>query len=295
MIDLLIRATPKDLGGFSVRRVLPHVKQRMVGPFIFFDHIGPANFAPGQGLDVRPHPHIGLATVTYLFDGEMDHRDSLGVHQTIKPGDVNWMTAGRGIVHSERTGDAARASGFSMHGIQTWVALPETDEENEPEFHHHPGRDLPEIKFGQATLRLILGTAHGKTAPAKVFSPIFYIHAHAPAGATFPVTDDHEERAVYIASGKVQIGDETLSEGDMAVLTPGAAIAISAVTEATIMICGGAPLPGKRHMFWNFVSSSKERIEKAKQDWSHSADNGFMDTEFTLPPGETEHIPLPER
>lgn len=295
MIDLLIRAKPKDLGGFSVRRVLPHAKQRMVGPFIFFDHIGPAEFAPGQGLDVRPHPHIGLATVTYLFEGEMDHRDSLGVHQTIRPGDVNWMTAGRGIVHSERTGDKARSSGFSMHGIQTWVALPESDEENEPEFHHHPGRELPERIIGDARLRLILGTAFGETAPVKVFSPIFYVHADMPRGSTIPMTAEHEERAIYIARGRIDIGGNVLNEGDMAVLTPGVEPSLTAEADSIIMLCGGAPLPGKRHMFWNFVSSSRDRIEKAKADWAHSADRNFIESEFALPPGESEHIPLPDR
>ncbi|MEE2567091.1 pirin family protein [Hyphobacterium marinum] len=294
MIDLLIRAKEKDLGGFAVRRVLPHPKRRLVGPFIFFDHIGPAKFPPGKGVDVRPHPHIGLATVTYLFEGEMDHRDSLGVHQTIYPGDVNWMTAGKGIVHSERTGDDARKNGFTMHGIQTWVALPEAHEETDPEFHHYGKADLPVVKTGGATLRVILGTGYGMEAPAKVFSPTFYVHADMPEGSTVPVSNEHEERAVYIARGQVTLDGETLEEGDMAVLSPGSEPEMKAMADSVVMLCGGAPLPGKRHIFWNFVSSDRDRLERAKADWTGSAEGGFEGTRFRLPDGETEHIPLPE-
>tara|TARA_R110002072_G_scaffold151470_6_gene300819 strand:- start:1420 stop:2304 length:885 start_codon:yes stop_codon:yes gene_type:complete len=294
MIDLLIRAKEKDLGGFAVRRVLPHPKRRLVGPFVFFDHIGPATFAPGNGIDVRPHPHIGLATVTYLFDGEMDHRDSLGVHQTIRPGDVNWMTAGRGIVHSERTGEDARNSGFTLHGIQTWVALPEADEETDPEFHHHAHGDLPEIDIKGTRLRVILGQAYGATSPARTFSPMFYVHADMPAGAILPVTGEHEERAIYVARGRLTLDGQTLEEGDMAVLASGGEPPLTALSDSIVMLCGGAPLPGKRHVFWNFVSSSRDKIEQAKADWTASAAAGFENARFRLPDGETEHIPLPE-
>lgn len=294
MIKLLIRAKEKDLGGFAVRRLLPHPKRRLVGPFIFFDHIGPARLPPGKGLDVRPHPHIGLATVTYLFEGEMDHRDSLGVHQTIYPGDVNWMTAGKGIVHSERTGDDARRSGFTMHGIQTWVALPEADEETDPEFHHHGKADLPVVQSGGARLRVILGTGYGQESPAKVFSPTFYVHADMPEGASVPVSAEHAERAVYVASGQIRLDGDSLAEGDMAVLSPGDEPRMTATSNSVVMLCGGAPLPGKRHIFWNFVSSSRDRIERAKADWTASAAQGFRGGRFRLPEGESEHIPLPE-
>lgn len=294
MIEFLIRAKEKDLGGFAVRRVLPHAKRRLVGPFIFFDHIGPAVFEPGQGIDVRPHPHIGLATVTYLFDGEMDHRDSLGVHQTIFPGDVNWMTAGRGIVHSERTGPEARQAGFTMHGIQTWVALPEAFEEADPEFHHHGKTELPVIERGGARLRVILGTAYGAESPVRVFSPTLYVHAECPMGAQIDMTDEHEERAVYVAKGRITLAGESLSEGDMAILAPGSTPRAEAAEDSIVMLCGGAPFPGKRHIFWNFVSSNRDRIEQAKADWTASAESGFETGRFRLPEGEHEHIPLPD-
>ncbi|QNL18458.1 pirin family protein [Hyphobacterium sp. CCMP332] len=294
MIEMTISGRAKDLGGFAVRRLIPVAKRRLVGPFIFFDHIGPAEFEPGTGIDVRPHPHIGLATVTYLFDGEMDHRDTLGVHKTIKPGDVNWMTAGRGIVHSERTGDTARAAGHKLHGIQTWVALPTGDEETDPFFSHHASGELPEIEMDGVKMRLILGSAYGKTSPVKVFSPIFYLHVESDAGSVFKLTDEHEERAVYVVSGEIEIDGRLFGEGEMIVLDDEASIGIRTVKSACVMICGGAKLAGDRHIFWNFVSSSKDRLEKAKADWKASADAGFENSAFALPPGETEHIPLPE-
>jgi redox-sensitive bicupin YhaK (pirin superfamily) len=294
MIELTISGRPKDLGGFSVRRLIPVAKKRLVGPFIFFDHMGPAEFEPGKGIDVRPHPHIGLATVTYLFDGEMDHCDTLGVHQTIKPGDVNWMTAGRGIVHSERTGPEAREAGHTLHGIQTWVALPAEDEESEPSFHHHKTDALPEIDDDGVWMRLILGTAYGHTSPVKTFSPIFYIHAETESGSTFKLTDEYEERAVYVVSGEIEIDGRLFSEGDMIVLNDDADVQIRTVTDARLMLCGGAHLSGDRHIVWNFVSSRKTLIEKAKSDWNASAEAGFQNAVFALPPGEYEHIPLPE-
>ncbi|MEO1040601.1 MAG: pirin family protein [Pseudomonadota bacterium] len=291
-IELIIDGRKKDLGGFTVARVLPYAKKRMIGPFVFFDEMGPATFAPGKGIDVRPHPHIGLATVTYLFDGEMDHADSLGVHQTIRPGDVNWMTAGRGIVHSERTGAEARAAGFFMHGIQTWVALPQADEEIEPEFHHHGESELPRFNEGGAEMRLILGTGYGHAAPVKVFSPIIYIHAEAPAGARFALPDEHDELGVYLVSGALEIAGETLQPGQLAAIDPNAEAEVFALEDSRMMILGGASL-GARFIEWNFVSSSQARIEQAKTDWRASAKQGWLDTPFTLPPGEHEHIPLP--
>jgi redox-sensitive bicupin YhaK (pirin superfamily) len=294
MIEMTISGRSKDLGGFSVRRLIPVAKKRLVGPFIFFDHIGPAEFEPGSGIDVRPHPHIGLATVTYLFEGEMDHRDTLGVHKTIKPGDVNWMTAGRGIVHSERTGDTARAAGHTLHGIQTWVALPTEDEDTDPSFFHHSSGDLPEIAMDGVRMRLILGSAYGKTSPVKVFSPIFYLHVESDTGAIFKLTDEHEERAVYVVSGEIEIDGRLFGEGEMVVLDDEASIGIRTVKNARLMLCGGARLAGDRHIFWNFVSSRKDRLEQAKADWKASADAGFENSVFALPPSETEHIPLPE-
>ncbi|WP_420432991.1 pirin family protein [Hyphobacterium sp.] len=293
MIEMTISGREKELGGFSVRRLIPVAKKRLVGPFIFFDHMGPSTFAPGHGVDVRPHPHIGLATVTYLFDGEMDHRDSLGVHQTILPGDVNWMTAGRGIVHSERTGDAARAAGHDLHGIQTWVALPVEDEESPPSFHHHRSDDLPVIERDGVWMRLVLGNAYGETSPVQVFSPIFYLHAETEAGSIFKLTDEHEERAVYVVSGEIEIDGLLFGEGEMIVLDNEASIGVRTVKAARLMMCGGTPLAGDRHIFWNFVSSRRDRIEKAKQDWQSSADAGFKTSVFALPPDESEHIPLP--
>jgi len=294
MIEMTISGRARDLGGFSVRRLIPVARRRMVGPFIFFDHLGPAEFASGTGIDVRPHPHIGLATVTYLFDGEMDHRDSLGIHQTIKPGDVNWMTAGRGIVHSERTGEVARAAGHKIHGIQTWVALPVEDEETAPAFHHHKAEDLPVIERNGVRMRLILGSAYGETSPVKVFSPIFYLHVESVAGAIFKLTDEHEERAVYVVSGEIDIDGRLFGEGEMVVLDNEASIGIRTISDARLMLCGGAHLSGDRHIFWNFVSSRQDRLEQAKADWKASADARFQDSVFSLPANESEHIPLPE-
>lgn len=285
-VDLLIVPRLRDLGdGFTVRRVLPYAKRRHVGPFVFFDHMGPVQFAPGQGLDVRPHPHIGLATVTYLFEGEIMHRDSLGVVQPIRPGDVNWMVAGRGIAHSERTRDEIRKSGAALHGIQSWFALPKAHEETEPTFHHHPASSLPEIEKPGARLRLIAGSAFGATSPAQVFAPMVYIDAQLSDGAALPLPDD-EERAVYVAIGEVILDGNVYESGTMLVLKPGAQPRIVARGAARLMVLGGAPLDGERNLWWNFVSSSKDRIEQAKADWR--AGN------WPKVPGETEFIPLPE-
>jgi redox-sensitive bicupin YhaK (pirin superfamily) len=277
-----------DLGdGFNVRRLLPHVQARHVGPFVFFDHMGPVQFKPGQGVDVRPHPHIGLATVTYLFDGAIRHRDSLGSVQDIHPGDVNWMTAGRGIVHSERTPDAQRHAGHALHGIQIWVALPQSAEEMSPEFHHHPAASLPVIERDGVSLRLVVGEAIGLRAPVRVFAPMFYLAAEFSAGGTFVLPPEYVERAVYALDGDLRIDGELLAAGQMAVLTPGADIQIQAAGPARAVFFGGAALDGERHLYWNFVSSTRERIEQAKQDWAVQR--------IGQVPGETEFIPLPAR
>lgn len=286
-VDLLITPRTRDLGeGFTVRRVLPYAKRRHVGPFVFFDHMGPVQFEPGQGLDVRPHPHIGLATVTYLFEGEIMHRDSLGVVQPIRPGDVNWMVAGRGIAHSERTRAELRQSGAPLHGIQSWFALPRAHEENEPTFHHHPASSLPEIEKPGVRLRLIAGSAFGVISPAQTFAPMFYLDAQMTSGTTLPLVDDYEEQAVYVAIGEILLDGQVYGEGNMLVLKPQARPTITARGAARLMLLGGAPLDGERHLWWNFVSSSKGRIEQAKADWRSG--------NWPKVPGETEFIPLPD-
>ncbi len=276
----------RDLGGFEVRRVLPAHERQRVGPFIFFDHFGPVAFGPGQGMDVRPHPHIGLATVTYLFEGEIVHRDSLGSHQPIRPGDVNWMVAGQGIVHSERTSADVRARGGGVHGLQCWVALPTDAEEVAPRFEHHDQASLPVVRRPGATLRIIAGSAYGHTAPAGVLSPTLYVDVELAAGASVPVDGEHEERAVYVVSGTVRCDEQPLSPGVMALLNPGAVATLAAETPARLMLIGGAALAGARHIEWNFVSSSRERIERAKADWR---ERRFP----TVPGDDKERIPLP--
>jgi redox-sensitive bicupin YhaK (pirin superfamily) len=282
----LIEPRLHDLGGFNVARVLPHRLARHVGPFVFFDHIGPARFAAGQGIDVRPHPHIGLATVTYLFEGAMEHRDSLGSVQTIAPGDVNWMTAGRGIAHSERTPAAERAAGQAMHGIQTWVALPQHAEEVAPSFHHHPARDLPQIDLDGVRLRLIAGDAFGERSPVTTFSTMFYLAAEFSPGVTMTLPPEHEERAVYATDASLLIGGVEVPVGLLAVLPAGENVEIRANAATRALLLGGAPLDGERHLWWNFVSSSRERIERAKAEWKSG--------QFARVIGETEFIPLPE-
>jgi redox-sensitive bicupin YhaK (pirin superfamily) len=285
-----IRATleprPRDLGGFIVRRVLPAGRLRMVGPFIFFDQMGPRTFAPGEGLEVRPHPHIGLATVTYLFDGEIIHRDSLGFVQPIRPGDVNWMIAGRGIAHSERTGSDTRATGSELHGIQSWIALPQAHEETAPSFAHHPATTLPAFERGGALLRLIVGRAWGHESPVKVHSPVFYADASLPAAAALDLPDEHAERAVYVVEGEVEVAGQPARAGQMHVLAAGASAVLTATARARVMLLGGAPLDGERHIWWNFVSSSEERIARAKDDWRAGR--------FAPVPGDPDFIPLPD-
>ncbi len=289
-IELLIQGRSHELApGFAVRRVLPSIKRRMVGPFIFLDHFGPMTVPPGgDGMEVRPHPHIGLATVTYLFEGGIFHRDSLGYAQAIRPGDVNWMTAGSGIAHSERTEEAMKCSGFRMHGVQTWVALPKAHEETAPSFQHVDAAQLPLWREGTASLRLIVGTYKGRAAPTTHFSPIFYVGADMPAGAKVSVSAEHQERAVYVASGAAMLGDRQLVPGDLAVLAAGQAVELVAGLDgAKAMLLGGAAMDGPRHIWWNFVSSSQERIEKAKVDWKEGR--------FGKVPGDSEFIPLPDR
>ncbi len=289
-IELLIQGRAHELApGFPVRRVLPNVKRRTVGPFIFLDHFGPMVVPPGgDGMEVRPHPHIGLATVTYLFEGGIFHRDSLGYAQAIRPGDVNWMTAGSGIAHSERTEEAMKKSGFSMHGVQTWVALPKSHEETAPAFQHIDAAGLPFWHEGAASLRLIVGTYKGRTAPTTHFSPIFYVGCELPAGAKITVSPEHAERGLYVAAGETMVGDRQLGPGDLAVLATGQTVEVVAGLQgAKAMLLGGAAIDGPRHLWWNFVSSSKERIEKAKADWKEGR--------FGKVPGDDEFIPLPDR
>jgi len=283
----VIAGKPRDLGdGFQVSRVLPQVEQRSVGPFVFFDYFGPVDFPPGKGVDVRPHPHIGLATVTYLFEGSQMHRDSLGSVQAIEPGDVNWMTAGRGIVHSERTGPQVRAAGHRLHGIQSWIGLPTKDEEALPSFQHVAKAQLPMRERDGVSLRLITGSAFGLSSPVKVFSPIFYADAQFAAAASFEMTAEHPERAVFVVDGALDIAGERHARGTMVVLDPGRSVALKAAAPARAMLLGGAPLDGERHLWWNFVSSSKDRIERAKADWK-SVRMGRI-------AGDPEFIPLPE-
>jgi hypothetical protein len=278
-----------DLGdGFFVTRLLPQIARRSIGPFVFLDYFGPVEFAPGKGIDVRPHPHIGLATITYLFDGAQMHRDTIGSVQEIRPGDVNWMTAGRGIAHSERTGPETRAAGHRMHGIQSWIGLPEADEEAQPHFQHFAAADLPQHDDKGVTLRLIAGEAFGLKSPVKTFSPIFYADARFQAGGALHYAAEHEERAFLVIDGEVQTSEtETHGPGAMLALEPGEEVTLYADAPARVMLLGGAALEGQRHIWWNFVSSSKDRIERAKQEWK---DGKFG----TIPGDDQEFIPLPE-
>jgi redox-sensitive bicupin YhaK (pirin superfamily) len=274
----------KDLGGFSARRVLPHRTRQMVGPFIFFDHLGPATFAAGKGMDVRSHPHINLATVTYLFEGVLLHRDSLNVVQEIHPGAVNWMTAGRGIVHSERTPNAARSHETKLHGIQTWVALPDEQEETEPWFRHYPATDIPIWQYQGVSITLIAGQAYGRTSPVQTFSPMIYLDVQLPAGTQFTLPPDYSEQAVYSVTNDLSVDGELLEPQRMLIL-PEQTVNISATADARCIVVGGEPV-GKRHKWWNFVSSRLDRIEQAKLDWKNGR--------FDQVPREPEFIPLPE-
>lgn len=275
-----------DIGALTVHRLLPQRARRLVGPFVFFDHMGPADIAPGGGIDVRPHPHIGLATVTYLFAGRILHHDSLGCRQEITPGAVNWMVAGRGIVHSERTMPEDRQSGQFLDGIQTWVALPREAEETEPAFVHHAAETLPQVERGGARCTLILGSAYGREAPAQVFSPLFYVDAVMPAGAVLDLPEEHAERAVYVAEGEVTVDGQAVAPGTMLLVDGPEPPPVTAERDARVVLLGGAPLPEPRYVWWNFVSSRRERIEQAKADRRGGR--------FDAVPGEADFIPLPE-
>ena len=281
----VVEGRRRDLGGFEVLRILPWAGGRMVGPFIFLDQMGPAVFAPGTGIDVRPHPHIGLATVTYIYEGEILHRDSLGVVEAIRPGEVNWMTAGRGIVHSERTAPELRNSGHRLWGLQSWVALPPDHEEDAPSFQHFSKEQLPLIEKNGIELRLIAGSLFGAVSPVPALSAMFYADASMPIRSSLTLTPEHEERAVYIVQGALEVEDEVYNAGTLLVLAPGESMELTAFGNSRVALLGGAPV-GERHIWWNFVSSSQERIEAAKRDWKEGR--------FPPVPGETEFIPLPE-
>ena len=284
-VKQLIKPHIQDLGGFQARRSLPHPDRTLVGPFIFFDHLGPATFPAGFGVDVRPHPHINLATVTYLFEGVLLHRDSLGSVQAIYPGAVNWMTAGRGIVHSERSPAADRGIESTLHAIQTWVALPDDQEETEPTFHHYPASDMPIWEQAGVTLKLIAGTAYDQVSPVVTYSPILYLDVQMAEGSKFSLPQDYSERAIYSVSSELRINDQTVPQHRLAVLEAGASVDVQAPVTTRCMVIGGEPV-GERHKWWNFVSSRRDRIEQAKADWKSGR--------FATVPKETEFIPLPE-
>ena len=281
----LVHARERDLGGFVVRRVLPAQGRQMVGPFIFFDHLGPTQFEPGHGIDVRPHPHIALATVTYLFSGSLEHRDSLGNVREIRPGDVNWMTAGRGIAHSERTPHLARAAGEKIHGIQSWVALPDGHEDIEPSFTHYPVGVLPQRALDGVTLSVVAGDAFGLRSPVLSLWPTLYVYAGFAPEATLEIPSEHDERAVYVVNGELAVDGARISAGQLAVLEPGKNSTLRAAGETNAMLLGGKRFPTPRFIWWNFVASSRERIALAKDRWANR--------QFAPVPGETEFIPLP--
>ncbi|MCG5240488.1 pirin family protein [Azospirillum doebereinerae] len=285
-IETVVVPRSSDIGGLEVRRALPSAQRRMVGPFVFLDQMGPALLRAGSGLDVRPHPHIGLATVTYLFDGEILHRDSLGTVRTIRPGAVNWMTAGSGIVHSERTPAESRGADNPLAGIQMWVALPKPLEETAPAFVHHPAEALPVAEGEGKRVRLIAGEMYGLRSPVSTLSPMFYADAALDAGARLELPAEHEERAIYIAAGRIEVAGDGFDAGRLLVFRPGDAIVLTAVEASRVLLLGGEPLDGPRRMWWNFVSSSQDRIEQAKEDWRAGR--------FTPVPDEGESIPLPE-
>ncbi len=286
-IDTIVVPRSRDIGGFSVRRALPSAERRMVGPFVFFDQMGPAEFLLGNGLDVRPHPHIGLATVTYLFQGEIMHRDTLGTVLPIRPGELNWMTAGRGIAHSERTAPDQRTAGAKLFGIQSWVALTAKDEETAPTFEHYGADEMPVLTGEGKTVRVIAGSVLGATSPVRTSSPMFYADVALEPGAAVPLDPDHDERAIYTVEGEIDIAGDAFGPGQLLVFKPGDRNTVRARGAARFLMLGGEPLDGPRHIWWNFVSSRKERIEQAKEDWKAGR--------FDTVPGETEFIPLPER
>ncbi len=287
-IETLIIPRSRDLGGFEVRRALPAPRRQMVGPFIFFDQMGPAEFVTNQGIDVRPHPHIGLATVTYLYKGEFQHRDSLGTNQVIYPGEVNWMTAGRGVTHSERTSRETRMKPHGLYGIQTWVALPERFEDAMPAFEHRGRQDLPFLDSGGIKARLIVGRAYGERSPVRTFSDMFYIDVTLDPHAVIPLPDDHEDRGIYILQGSVSIAGQDFTAAQMMVFRPGDKVAVKAGAQgARLMMLGGETLGGPRYIWWNFVASSKEKIDAAKEAWRQG---DWRSGQFHLPPGDEDEI-----
>ncbi|SMO76887.1 pirin family protein [Ruegeria faecimaris] len=292
-LEALIIPRARDLGGFEVRRALPSVKRQLVGPFIFFDQVGPAEFITEGGIDVRPHPHIGLGTVTYLYKGEFEHRDSLGTHQMIYPGEVNWMIAGRGVTHSERTSKETRSKRHSLFGIQTWIALPEEQEDIAPDFEHHKQSALPHIQDAGISARLILGSAYGESSPVTTLSETFYLDVQLAPGASFPLPDDQEDRGVYVTEGTVEIAGDQFTQGRMMVFRPRDRLSVQAGPQgARLMLLGGATLNEDRYIWWNFVSSSKEKIEAATREWK-TAD--WAKGAFQLPPGDDQDfIPISE-
>lgn len=291
-IETTIVPRARDIGDFEVRRALPSTQRKMVGPFVFFDQMGPAEFLTGQGIDVRPHPHIGLATVTYLYQGEFQHRDSLGTNQMIYPGEVNWMIAGNGVTHSERTSAATRQGASNLFGIQTWVALPEAHEEMNAAFEHHSEAALPFLEGEGKQVRLILGTAWGERAPVATFSEMFYADVILAPGAAIPLPDNHEDRGAYITQGSIEVAGDSFEAGQMMVFRPGDALSLKAGAQgARLMLLGGETLNGPRHIWWNFVASSQDKIEAAKVAW---AAGDWTHGRFQLPPDDDdEFIPLP--
>jgi len=286
LVELVIDSRPKDLGELTVRRLLPAPSRQRVGPFVFFDHMGPAEFAPGTGVAVRPHPHIGISTVTYLFEGVIQHKDSLGFDQPITPGAVNWMTAGRGIVHSERSPEDLKARGSRLHGLQLWLALPEASQEIEPAFVHHPADTLPVARGEGWWMTLIAGSAYGEQSPVETVSATLYLAGELDEDSELELPGGHTDRALYVLSGEIEVEGSTFSPGQMLVFWPGTSPRVRATRAAHLAIIGGEPLEGDRHLWWNFVSSSRERIEQAKADWRNDR--------FAKVPGDPEFIPLPE-
>jgi redox-sensitive bicupin YhaK (pirin superfamily) len=287
-LETLIIPRARDIGGFEVRRALPSAQRQMVGPFIFFDQVGPAEFVTGSGLDVRPHPHIGLGTVTYLYQGAFEHRDSTGAQQVISPGDVNWMIAGKGVTHSERTGPEVRAAGHGLFGVQTWIALPERDEDMDPSFEHHSKGALPVLRDGGASARVILGQAYGVKSPVTMPSEAFYLDVSLEAGTGVPLPDEHEDRGIFIMQGSIMVAGQSYDAGQMMVFRPGDGISVQAGSQgARLLVLGGATMNERRFIWWNFVSSSKEKIEAAKDAWKQADwDNG----PFRLPPGDDQEF-----
>jgi redox-sensitive bicupin YhaK (pirin superfamily) len=285
-IEVVIVPRTGDVDGFTVRRALPSSRRRMVGPFIFFDHMGPAEFRSGQGIDVRPHPHIGLATATYLFDGEIVHRDSLGSQVSIRPNELNWMTAGRGIVHSERTAAAHRVAGECLHGLQCWVALPQEQEETAPGFAHHGADALPVVDGEGKTVRIVAGSLFGARAPVTTLWDTLFADVRVAAGASLPIDATYEERAIYPVAGEIDVHGDRFGVGQLIVFRPGDRITVRAAVDTHLIVVGGAAMDGPRYIWWNFVSSRKDRIDQAKADWKAGR--------FAMVEGDSEFIPLPE-